>query len=921
MKPWLKFCWQGTRFCVSCLTSFCVWTLWLALSVLLVFQIYITSSRELALPDFVLRSFEARLAAAGAKLEFGRASFDPLGHVLIEQVSIRLPAFAEPIATAESVYITLDLWALAVGRFEPRALQVSGADLQVAAMLSPTGRAEPIMRDLHFTLIPGSNGLEFPQLSGRLSTLRINAHGGLQTTMLRRGSGAPQPIPELLARNYPAICRQLIALNERLAGLDSPSVNLELTPSETRGAIVSVEVLASGLKLAAPLSLDATRLRAVTQLPLLGDAPYTGVFKVTAGSVRQASGFAATGVHALISGRLASDFRQFDFLQADVTAATVSGAAITGSPFAVRAVGPLPNVEAELTTQILGEPLDLHGTMDISAHSANFRATGRFAPGLLIPLGEKLGRDIRRFINFESAPAFDLDVAFAHDWKFTSLAGRIAGDDALAYQVPMNAFSGHIEFDGQRFRATEAVAFIGDNFARGSFEQEFASREFRFLLTGRLNPPAIDGWFHEWWPNFWTHFDFTNGAPVADVDVHGWWGQGLNTTVFVFADCAQPVIRGVSLDHAITRLFIRPHYYDVLELFATRGGGSATGSFTRRLAPEDYSLEGMTFDFDSTLELPAAVGLVGPEVSATFQPFVFSTPPSVKVHGQIDGPAAPRGEHRRIQVEGYSAGAFSFHDFPLQHLEFVADLNDDELSISRLQAGFADGVAAGDIRLSGPDANRRLEFTLSLRDASLRQATVALDTFSARRQGVPPSTSGEFGGSQVRLALDVSAKGTADDPYSFTGNGRADLWGQGLGRIRLLGLLSELLNFTALRFDTLHADFKLQHDSLVFPRVNLSGPDAAVTAHGTYLLARKELDFNARVFPFQESTFILKSVMGLMLSPLSGVLEVKLTGQLGKPQWAFVIGPTNFLRSILASPAKEPAVPPRTSVVPLVPIP
>ena len=54
-----------------------------------------------------------------------------------------------------------------------------------------------------------------------------------------------------------------------------------------------------------------------------------------------------------------------------------------------------------------------------------------------------------------------------------------------------------------------------------------------------------------------------------------------------------------------------------------------------------------------------------------------------------------------------------------------------------------------------------------------------------------------------------------------------------------------------------------------------------------------------------------------MLTPLSNALEVKLTGTLVKPEWSFVIGPTNFLRSLsggdsdskLPTAADEPTSP------------
>ncbi|MCC6414426.1 MAG: hypothetical protein IT582_00740, partial [Opitutaceae bacterium] len=142
-----------------------------------------------------------------------------------------------------------------------------------------------------------------------------------------------------------------------------------------------------------------------------------------------------------------------------------------------------------------------------------------------------------------------------------------------------------------------------------------------------------------------------------------------------------------------------------------------------------------------------------------------------------------------------------------------------------------------------------------------------------------------------------------------TGSGNAELSGRGLGEIKLLGLLSELLRFTSLRFNHLSTNFTVERDKVVFPEVSLTGSNSAINARGSYSLAQGELDFNARVYPFQESEFFLKTVVGAVLTPLSNVLEVKLTGELAKPKWAFVIGPTNLLRSLgeAAATSTEPA--------------
>lgn len=901
MQPtWPKLCWQGIRFCGDCLLSFCLWTVWLALIALIVLQLYIATARELALPPFLLRAFEERLAASGVRATFGRASFDPTGHVLLENVQLTLPTFPDPVLTARSLYVTLDPWSLAVGVFEPRELQADGVDLRVPAMLSRTGRSESLVQDLNFTIIPDAHEIAISQLTGRLATLPITARGALHFAQMRHGDGAPLPLAELLASNYPTICRRLLEAAEQLAALDKPTVDLVFTPSETTGATLAIDVLARGLNLNPSLNVEAIGLHARTSVPLFGTEPTPARLELSADHLTLPQGIEVSDARVLLRGRINLATRHFDFRRIEASCHSISAEGLTVNDVTVRStLGPA--LQAELSARVLDEPIALTGTISPLLRTAQIHAVGRFAPGLLDPIGRRFGRDLSPFVSFDAPIQFDLNLGLDPGWRFTGVAGRVAATGVTAYRVKLDTLAGHVDFDGRRFLATDAIARLGTNFARGSFEQDFATKEFRFLLNGQLRPPAIGGWFREWWPAFWQNFDFTTAAPVADVDVHGWWGDGHRTTVFVFADCKQPAIRGVPLDHAITRIFVRPGYYDALEIFVTRGSGAAHGWFTRTMSP-DFVPVSMAFDFNSTLELSTAAGLVGPELTEVLKPFVFVNSPPLQVRGVIDGPAAPGGEHRQIHVEGHTTGPFTFHRFPLLNLSFVADLKDDMIVVSPLEVGFANGVAKGLIQLAGPEAKRSLNFDLSIAQANLREAVTTLEKFAAERKGKPaPATSGYIERTAtVNFDLAIAASGLLDDPYSFTGSGHAELAGQGLGKIRLLGLLSELLNFTALRFDTLRTDFTVERTKLVFPNLSLTGPNAAIDAHGSYLLKPQELEFYARVYPFQESKFFLKTVMGAVLTPLSTILEVKLGGHLADPSWAFVIGPTNFFRSIFS---------------------
>jgi hypothetical protein len=140
------------------------------------------------------------------------------------------------------------------------------------------------------------------------------------------------------------------------------------------------------------------------------------------------------------------------------------------------------------------------------------------------------------------------------------------------------------------------------------------------------------------------------------------------------------------------------------------------------------------------------------------------------------------------------------------------------------------------------------------------------------------------------------------DPSSFQGSGNAELQGPGLGEVRMLGLLSDLLRFTALRFTTAQATFKLNGYRLDFPEVNVTGANSAITAHGSYSIDSHELDFRARINPFKESRTLPQQVIDAMLAPLAQVFELRLTGKVEKPFWTFANGPGNLLHNLSQPP-------------------
>jgi hypothetical protein len=476
-----------------------------------------------------------------------------------------------------------------------------------------------------------------------------------------------------------------------------------------------------------------------------------------------------------------------------------------------------------------------------------------------------------------------------------------------AYGVIMEDGRATIELDPHRLYSPDAYARVGDNFARGSYEQDLQTKHYRFLLQGRLRPLDISPWFREWWPNFFQQIEFRQGGPDASVDVRGSWRDGNQSNVFVFADVARPIVRGTELDRVRTRLFIRPGFFDGLEVLATHGKGSAFGRFTYIADPDTHAWHTLELGLDSSLDVKVAAQLLGPLGATTLAPFSLAQAPLVKLRGQFAGPDAPGGASEKLRIEAHTTGEFRFHEFPLHDVSFTATLDRDEVILDDVAAQFAGGVAGGHARVWGTGEERRLGFDLSLSDANLGQLASGVAEFFAAQKGASPTPPGKFvqDKANVRINFAASAEGRYTDPFSYHGEGNAVLQGSEIGEVPLLGTLSELLKFTALRFTEARANFKVEGSKLLFPAISLRGANSAIDAHGTYLLDRRELDFNAKIFPFQESESLLKSVVGAVLAPLSSAFEVKLSGSLVKPQWVFVRGPTNFLRSL--SPSAENA--------------
>jgi hypothetical protein len=901
----LRPCLAGARLLATCLLTVVLWTAWLALLILLACQAYIASVNVLPVPQFVLRQIEGHLAESGVSVTFGQASFDPSGRILLLQAKVRLASFLEPVVTADAIYLRLDPWALLESRFEAREIRATGANLYVPAMLSASGAPEKLIEDLDggFSITDRGNEFAVDYLNCRLGGIAVSAHGAINAGTLKRTQGHPVasvPLAEFLAGNYVSLSREFTKVQDQLAGLDHAVVNAVLVPSDRRGAIVRAEIFADGLKLTSPVAIETGEFRASSRFPLLGSAPLMTSAFATAEHLRVGDKIGATGVRARVRGSLKIDNLTFDPKQLEVTAGAVTADGETlGAPIARISTDGGGRLKATLEAGLLGRPLSLSGTVDLGAKSADVAFDSSFSPGLLEPISQRTGFDIRRFADLSAPVDLRGKVRFGPGWKFQDVRAHVDTRSFVAYHVPFDEARGNLFFDGTHLKVSDAYGRSGEDFVYGSYEQDFSTSLYRYLVNGRLRPMHISPWFiGEWWAGIFGNFGFPTQPPDANLEVSGKYSKVRHFSVYGYAEAPDPVLKGMVFDHLKTVIYVNEFGANGLTVDLERHGGTAVGSFRLATEPVSGIWTGFDLDADANLDPTPVAKILPDEAAAAINAFTFATPPELTVQGHFDGPAAAGPPHKTLHLAVREPAPLRIHGVPFDRAAFRLELADDTIDVADIDAGFAGGNVVGSAHVEGPDNDRRLRFKATLAGASLGLAAQAAEGYVTTGGPAKPSSTMETFArdkSGVRLDLNATAGGRMGELKSYVGEGSLQIQGTQLGQLSLFGGLSKVLRFSELRFSQARSSIKIANASLDFPDLSVRGANSQIRAKGTYSIDQHQLDFTVNVYPFAESGSVLQ-IFNALSAPISAILRVKLSGSIEDPTWRLAYSPLNLLR-------------------------
>jgi len=923
----LSTSWSISKWCAGCARDLLLCALWLALAGLLAVQLYLLSAHQLSMPGWMLRKIETRLTEIGLHAQIGTATIDPVGRVVLENLQLSPSTTTVPFVTINSLNLQLSPWALLAGKIEARNVRASGMDFLLPALYSPTGRTEAIVNGVSLAFKPQRDRLTFDQFNGHLASLTFSCQGTLEiasgSSPESRAPAQNKALVTQIVAQYISFAQKLAEFEPELQALEAPYLELRLTPIP--GAVAKASLTLTSKKADFDLTrlkpeagrVQITDLRLATELPLVFSHSPVVPLRLSCAQARSTSGYLVSSLLCDFTTELSPDLKQLKPQSLVVTAGSVlvNGVPLENTSAWITSTGSAQNLRAEMMTHAIGSDWHADAVADTRLGQGSLELEGALTPFLAEQVEAKFGRAPGSLLKLASPAPLSLSVKFGDGWKPLETHGFLSTGPAVAGSVPINAFQGSFSFADNELNVTDIVLHQGENLARGIYRMNTKSLVFRFLLTGQLRPIDIGGWFSEWWPNFWNHFDFATSVPVADVTVDGQWGLPHLTNVFAGVDVDRPAIQNIRFDHVRTVMFIRPEFYDALELKVTKANRSAQGTFTRRvdLARDDDAMRSMDFAITSNLDLTETAKLFGKEGSETVEPFTFATPPSLQLSGHIDGAASPRGPHRAVQIGVQSTGTFALFDFPLYDLSFRGTIQDADLDLKDIHVSFARGQALAHAFLSGPEADRRLAFECALEGANIGETINTLEQFFAKERGEQPPPSSKFQQQLAdgHLSFQLAAQGLYRDPLSFRGQGNFELTGEQLARINLLGGLSQVLSksplfsFTALQLKAARASFSLDHKLVDFPDLKITGTSASIEAKGSFLLDKKLMDFSAKVYPFGQGKNLIASTVGFVLVPISNALELKLSGALDQPNWRFAYGPTSIVFGLTGTKPNE----------------
>ncbi len=880
------------------------------LSVVAASLLFLLFSSEVPVPGFVTRALEANLEAEGLGQEIESIQFDSGGRILLNGIRLYSNFYDEPLAIIDQALVTIDLQALLFGKIRAAAIRISDGTLLSPSVVSPSGIPREVLSDLSGSVRLADGGVKIETLRFNAGKARAMITGSVQLPE-RREVTEPQPglsaaIAELI-RQIPGIIR----IQNSMTPLQAPFARIRVAPNRDQGYDAMVHLLAEGYRDADGTTvrgLDATvaittyrgKVRSIEASGMIASGERTGL--VNASSVL----FRAHWNHLPTKQDLYPNQVEISIGQLSGYKATLRNIALVGRS----------SEDAGLTfraSSIFGrEPIAIEGSVAPESGSAVVAIEGRTGSDWLDRASEIIGSDVTYYADLSRRPVYRAGVTIGPDWSWSKAEFEGMASDFVARGVTLDTAYARGQVTPAGVSVDQIEIRQGRTKASLSYQDTFATRNYRFLIRGTMRPLGISPWFGPWWEKFWTDFEVPEKGGYCDLSIHGNWFGIRQTLVTGQFGADNVAVRSAAFDHVQGKLLIRPHYFDIYNAIATQSGGSIEGGFQLLFTPGEKLPIEQHFAADSTIDLKSAAVIFGEGGIKMLAPYDYDTPPKVAFLGTVLRTGDKWDTDISIEID--TDELFRYEEFPLESLQTRVRILNKRVELPTIVATYADGSLSGDALVD----DGILTFDASLKEAVFQDALTLFGNYTRRNEpaSAPADTEGRFedrnpGG---KLNISLKATGKLGDFTSYNGAGRFDISEAELGKIHLFGVLSAALDSTMFKFGTLRfteasSTFQINREEAFFPDLEITGPLAAIKSEGSYDIPTGDLDFQARFYPFDRGGFPVFTILDTFLNPFSTFFEIKMTGSLASPKMGVKLGGAENTRPFAteeSAPTKSP---------------
>jgi hypothetical protein len=536
--------------------------------------------------------------------------------------------------------------------------------------------------------------------------------------------------------------------------------------------------------------------------------------------------------------------------------------------------------------------VQIAGEWNVLTSSGRFDVNGRLRSAPLLVLAGR--SDLAEQIFFDQPPALDATITLSPGPRGLSVSalGQVSTKGFRLKGVRGRGFSAAFAWKNQQLYVQDAVLHSSTGVVQASVMM--SPGRLRIGLDSAADPREFREFFGPKERAIIDLLDFKD-PPKLHITLDGTRPSLDAMSGSGTLELGRSAMRGSWIDFAKSQVVIQDRAILYKDLVIGKGAQRATGSFTYDFGRHEVRLDGIR----SNLDPPAVLMWVDPRIAATVAVYRFRTPPDVRADGLAHMEDPNRNDlHVAVNAPG-------------------------GLAYTLLNRDLVFGATQGTVWIKGQ------KVLVDVPKSSLYRGGVALKTQVSTNPadptfGVDVSVDHVDFPSLTRLYFGYSkSQGAMSGHYAFTASLREPSKMRGSGSVRveeghvlaipLFGPLSDVISaiipgagHESARLAT--ADFTIGDQWIRTKNLEIQGAGFELFGDGGVQFPSGRLDLTVRINA--------KGIPGLVLLPVSKLLEYVSTGFVSDPQWRPKIVPREFWQILGLGGGNAPQNAPQTAPAP-----